>query len=129
MMEFRLGGEDYALSKEDVEDRLEEVSPEDVRKHYVSVNGRRYPVKQALAAAIGRPVTDFITTDAIRVLSNLGFDVDSIKQPKPNVKTVSELLFEEYVVSKRLGSLLYEQEVPGTRKKPDYWLRQGGQDV
>ena len=91
-MEFRLGGQDYTLIKEDVQDQLKHIAPEDVRKHYVLVDGRRHPVKQALAAVIGRPVTGFITTDAIRIFSNLGFEVGNIKAPKLEVKTPSELL-------------------------------------
>jgi hypothetical protein len=128
-MEFRLGGQDYTLSKEDVLDRLKHVAPEDVRKHYVLVEGRRYPVKQALAAAIGRPVTDFITTDAIRIFSNLGFEIGNIKAPKPKVPTTSERLFEEYLQSKGLGYFQFEKEMPGTSKKPDYSLSIRGQEI
>ena len=128
-MEFRLGGEDYDLSGEDVEDRLKHVDPEDVRKHYVVVERRRYPVKQAVAAAIGRPVTDFITTDAIRILSNLGFEVGNIKTPKPKVKNISELLFEEYLQSKGFGYFQFQKEMPGTLKKPDYSLSFRGQEI
>ncbi len=128
-MEFRLGGEDYVLSKERVEDSLKHVAPDDVRKHYVLVEHRRYPVKQALAAAIGRPVTDFITTDAIRILSNLGFEVGNLKEPKPKVKTVSEFLFEEYLQSNGLGYFQFEKELPGTSKKPDYSLSFRGQEI
>lgn len=128
-MEFRLGGQDYTLSKEDVQYRLKHVAPEDVRTHYVLVEGRRYPVKQALSAAIDRPVTDFITTDAIRIFSNLGFEVGSLKAPKPEVKTASELLFEEYLWSKGLGYFQFQKEMAGTLKKPDYSLNFGGQDI
>ena len=128
-MEFQLGGQDYTLSKEDVQDRLKHVAPEDVRKHYVLVEGRRYPVKQALAAAIGRPVTDFITTDAIRIFSNLGFEIGNIKAPKPKVPTTSERLFEEYLQSKGLGYFQFEKEMPGTSKKPDYSLSIRGQEI
>ena len=128
-MEFRLGGQDYTLIKEDVQDQLKHIAPEDVRKHYVLVDGRRHPVKQALAAVIGRPVTGFITTDAIRIFSNLGFEVGNIKAPKLEVKTPSELLFEEYLQSKGLGYFQFQKEMPGTLKKPDYSLNFGGQEI
>jgi hypothetical protein len=128
-VEFQLGGQDYTLSKEDVQDRLKHVDPEDVRKHYVVVEGRRFPVKQALAMAIGRPVTDFISTDAIRILSNLGFEVGNAKAPQAEVKTVSELLFEEYLQSKGFGYFQFQKQMPGISKRPDYCLSFKGQEI
>jgi hypothetical protein len=128
-VEFQLGGQNYNLNKEDVEDRLKHVAPADIRKHYVLVEGRRYPVKQALGAAIDRPVTDFISTDAIRILSNLGFEVGSIKAPGPEIKTVSEMLFEEYLHSKGLGYFQFHKQMPRTLKKPDYCLSFKGQEL
>jgi len=128
-MEFQLGGQDYTLTKEDVQDRLKHVEPEDVRKHYVVVEGRRFPVKQALAVAVGRPVTDFISTDAIRILSNLGLEVGNVKAPKPEVKTASEMLFEEYLQSKGFGYFQFQKQMPGTLKRPDYSLNFRGQEI
>ena len=128
-MQFRLGGEDYNVSREDVEDRLKHIGPADVRKHFVSVNGKRYPVKQALAAAIGRPATDFITTDAIRIFSNLGFETGNVTGEIPIIKTPSELRFEEYLKSNGLGYFQFEKGVPGTSKKPDYSLSFKGQEI
>lgn len=128
-MEFQLGGKGYVLSKDEVEDYLKHIAPEDVRKHYVSVNGRRYPVKQALAATIGRPVTDFITTDAIRVFSNLGFEVGNIEEPKPQLKNTSEILFEKYLGSNGLGYFQFHMQIPGSPRPPDYSLSFKGQEI
>jgi hypothetical protein len=128
-MEFQLGGRNYNLSKEDVQDRLKHVAPEDVRKHFVVVEGRRFPVKQALAAAIARPVTDFITTDAVRIFSNLGFEVGNTNTPKREIKMVSELLFEEYLRSKGLGYFQFHKEMPETSRKIDYALNFRGQEI
>jgi len=128
-MEFQLGGQNYILSKEEVEDRLKHIEPEDVRKHYAVVEGRRFPVKQALSAAIDRPVTDFITTDAIRIFTNLGFEVDNVKEQKPMVKTTSELRFEEYLKSNGLGYFQFEKEIRGTSRRPDYSLTFMGQEI
>lgn len=128
-MGFRLGGQDYDLTKEDVEDHLKHAAPEDVRKHYVVIDCRRYPVKQALSIAIGRPVTDFITTDATRIFSNLGFEVGNIKGSTPQIKNTSEILFEEYLQSKGFGYFQFQKMMPGTLKKPDYSLNFGGQEI
>jgi len=128
-MEFQLGGQNYNLSREDVQDRLKHVGPGEVRKHFVVVEGRRFPVKQALAAAIDRPVSDFITTDAIRIFSNLGLEVGDIKEQKPVIKTASELRFEEYLRSNGLGYFQFEKEIPGTSRRPDYSLSFMGQEI
>jgi hypothetical protein len=128
-VQFQLGGQDYSLSKEDVQDRLRHVAPEDIRKHYVLVEGRRYPVKQAVAAAIRRPVTEFISTDAIRILSNLGFGVGNVKVAKPEVKNASEMLFEEYLQSKGFGHFQFQKQMPGTLKRPDYSLNFRGREI
>jgi hypothetical protein len=93
------------------------------------VEGRRYPVKQALSAAIDRPVTDFITTDAIRIFSNLGFEVGDIKEQKPMINTPSEVRFEEYLKSNGLGYFQFEKEIPGTSRRPDYSLSFMGQEI
>ena len=123
-MEFQLGGQDYNLTREDVEARLKHVEPEDVRKHFVTVNGKRYPVKQALAMALGRRVAHFITTDAIRILSNLGFKPGDLTEEVPIIRNPSEQQFEKYLRSNGLGYFQYEyeKEFPGTSKKPDYSL-------
>jgi hypothetical protein len=128
-MEFQLGGQNYTLCKGDVEECLKHVEPADVRKHYVVVEGRRFPVKQALAMAVGRPVTDFISTDAIRILSSLGFKVGNARAPQPEVKTVSEMLFEQYLQSKGFGYFQFQKQMPGTSKRPDYSLSFKGREI
>ena len=126
---FVLGGKDFELSREDVELALEHVAPSDVRKYFVSVHGRRYPVKQALAIATGVPSDRFISTDATRVLQNIGFDVERVgQQPKP-ARTESELLFEEYLTGNALGFFEFEPKIEGTSRTPDYRLNLDGKPV
>src|SRR5216683_7368298 len=52
-LKFTVGGVEVFLSREDVEQRLRTVEPENIREVSVEVNGKRYPVKQALADATG----------------------------------------------------------------------------
>ncbi|MGH9774851.1 MAG: hypothetical protein ACRD50_07870 [Candidatus Acidiferrales bacterium] len=126
---FRLAGKELELSKGDVEGALEHVAPEEVRKYCVAVHGRRYPVKQALAAATGVSTDRFISTDAARILRSVGFEVDRAgERPKP-AKTESELLFEEYLKSNALGFYEFEPEISGSSTKPDYLLRIGDSPV
>jgi len=128
-MDFQLGGENHELTKEDVEERLKHVPPSDIRKHYVLISGRRYPVKQAVAVALNKPLAKFITTDALRILSNLGFEVGNTEVRAAKVKTASELFFEEYLRAHGLGYFQFEKELPGTLKRPDYSLNLNGQEI
>jgi hypothetical protein len=73
--QFTVGGQKIELSREDVESRLEYVPPEEVTKVFVYVDGRRYPIKQALAVAAGLIRSGFTTQEAIRVFRNLDFTV------------------------------------------------------
>jgi hypothetical protein len=72
-MRFRVGGEDYDLSKERVERTMRDAAPEPIQKHVVEVEGRSYPPKQVFAAVTGRQRTSFTTMEAQRVLRRLGF--------------------------------------------------------
>jgi hypothetical protein len=65
----------YSLSREQVESALQNKTPEPGRRHFVTVHGRRYPVKQALASALGLSRLDFTTQEARDKLTRLGFPV------------------------------------------------------
>lgn len=70
---FRIGGQSISLGREDVENRLRNVTPESIRDLSVTINGVQYPVKQALAAASNLPKGDFTSHEAMRVFRRLGF--------------------------------------------------------
>jgi len=76
---FRVGGHEFVLSRNDVESRLETREPEEIRKIFVTVNGRRYPVKQALEAVEPELMrSGFTSSEAIRVFRKLGFNVGEL---------------------------------------------------
>lgn len=64
---------EFSLGARQVERALRGVLPEPVRDHFVVVNGRRYPPKQALGRVTGLDRADFTTHHARRILTNLGF--------------------------------------------------------
>jgi hypothetical protein len=72
-LKFTVGGAEVFLSKEDVEQKLQPVTPESIREVSVEVNGKRYPVKQALAEATGLLRGNFTSHDAMRVFRKLSF--------------------------------------------------------
>jgi hypothetical protein len=75
---FTVGGTEFSLSREEVERKLKGVEPENVRRVYVVLNGKRYPIKQAFAVAAGFIRGGFTTHDAVRVFRKLLFSVGEI---------------------------------------------------
>jgi hypothetical protein len=70
---FTIGGQVFSLTKEEVERKLKNVEPENVRQVYVEINAKKYPIKQALAEAAGLLRSGFTTQDAVRVFRRLSF--------------------------------------------------------
>jgi hypothetical protein len=87
MSQFTVGGVQFLLSREKVEEKLRGVAPESVRELYVLVNGIQYPVKQALAEAAGLQRGMFTSHDAMRVFRKLNLVMG------PDESTVVEKLF------------------------------------
>lgn len=73
-MKFILNGDNYEMTRRDVEARLHGVSPDQIYEHAVEVNGELYPVKQVFAVATGRDVSEFTSQRARDVLRRLGFE-------------------------------------------------------
>jgi Family of unknown function (DUF5677) len=70
-MTFTVQGNEFSLSRDDVEHRLRDVEPEDIRELYVEVNGVKYPIKQAFQYVTGAPRSAFTSHDAMRVFRKL----------------------------------------------------------
>ena len=80
-MRFVLRGEALELEPRDVEAIATAYDPETVRKHYVDVDGKRFPAKQLLECVLREKGykdkefsrLDFTTIDARSILQRLGF--------------------------------------------------------
>ena len=72
---FTIGGNQVVLTKQDVEKALVGVEPERIKKYKVEIGGVFYPIKQVICVVTKIPPAAFISTDAYRVLRNLGFQV------------------------------------------------------
>jgi len=88
---FTVGGVEVFLSREDVEQKLQAVTPENIREVSVLVNGRRYPVKQALAESTGLLRGNFTSHDAMRVFRKLSLPLGT--GPGEDILTAPERLF------------------------------------
>ena len=73
MPTMTVSGHRYELDPHGVQTALEGVLPEPIHKHYVVINGRRWPPKQVLALVTGLDRADFTTHQARRALTRLGF--------------------------------------------------------
>jgi hypothetical protein len=73
--EFTVGGTKYRVSRQEIEQALGRVEPEEIDKVFTYVDGRRYPVKQALAAGAGLVRSSFTTQYATRILQKAALKV------------------------------------------------------
>jgi hypothetical protein len=70
---IRLGGVEYQLDRKSFQERLTKVQPEVIRKYFVAIDGRNFPVKQAVSVGVGAPRASFSTEGAIHALTRLGY--------------------------------------------------------
>ena len=71
--EIRLGGVPYPIDRKAFADRLAKAQPEEIRKYFVEIGGRKFPVKQAVSVGLGAPRASFRTDAAIHALTKLGY--------------------------------------------------------
>jgi hypothetical protein len=69
----RIAGQRFSLTSADVKRTLRKVEPEPIARHFVVVDGRRFPPKQVISAVTGLDRADFATHQARRTLIGLGF--------------------------------------------------------
>ena len=77
-MNFRIGGNWYGISRDDVI-AVTRNSPPDIPdaryKYFVRLHGREYPIKQVIRLVTGLTPQDFTAHDAHRILTRLGFEI------------------------------------------------------
>lgn len=72
-IEFRLNGVHHQVTTEEALGRIRAAIPDQVRTHWVEIDGERWPAKQALEAVIGVSRNEFVSHTAVRILAALGF--------------------------------------------------------
>lgn len=82
-MKFVLNGRAHSLDAETVRARVLPVPPDEIRTHWVEIDGRRWPPKQALRVAAGLTDDPFISHFAIGVFRRLGFATSALPQDSP----------------------------------------------
>ena len=87
-MDFRIRGTRYAITPEDVRNATRGVRPnasDGRHKYFIDLHGRQYPIKQVLQLVTGLTSPGFISQDAHRILSRLGFEITE----RPDLKVYS----------------------------------------
>jgi hypothetical protein len=81
ILEFTLGGQRYSIAPNEVKKNLKRLEPEPIRHHYVTINGREFPIKQAFAEGVvkGLDRLDFTTAFARRVFQPLDLQLEDAK--------------------------------------------------
>jgi hypothetical protein len=82
MPTMTVSGHQYSLDSHGVEAVLQGALPEPIQKHFVVINGRRWPPKQVLALVTGLDRADFTTHQARRALTRLGFTAGRAASPR-----------------------------------------------
>ncbi|RPF20989.1 hypothetical protein [Myceligenerans xiligouense] len=90
-MEFVLNGRPYSLDPATIRYRVSRVEPDPIRTHWVDIDGRRFPPKQAFRAATGLYDEPFVTHFAIRIFQRLGFSTSPIPGAQKVAPRVSGL--------------------------------------
>jgi hypothetical protein len=73
-----LGGVPYPIDRKSFELRLASAQPEAIHKYFVEIDGRKFPVKQAVSVGLGAPRASFGTEAAIHALTRLGFKTQEV---------------------------------------------------
>lgn len=88
-MDFLLNGRSHSLDAATVRRRASGTEPQPIRTHWVEIEGRRFPPKQAFRVATGLENEPFISHFAIRIFRRLGFstsDIPGVDEPIANAR-------------------------------------------
>jgi len=78
---FVLGGVSYEVTRAQFEARLGKIDPEPIRKYWVAIGGRRFPVKQAVGVGLGAERASFSSGQALSILHKLGYQTQDSPPP------------------------------------------------
>ena len=76
-MKILLGGKYYDVEKGDLIKTMKTIEPnKNKTKYVVSIDDKKYPVKQIISRSFNVYKLFFTTIDAIRILEKLGFKIE-----------------------------------------------------
>ncbi|MFP5371087.1 MAG: DUF6884 domain-containing protein, partial [Actinomycetes bacterium] len=98
-MEFVLNGIRHSLDASSVRSALRGGAPDDVRTHWVDVDGVRWPPKQALALATGVDASEFTSHRALGLFERLGFRTSPWGADQPSAGTTAPAVGRPAIVA------------------------------
>jgi hypothetical protein len=75
---FTVGGMRCETTRRNFQANLRNIEPDRIQKHFVEIDGRRLPVKQAVSVGLGVPRASFDSGKAITALRRLGFATQEV---------------------------------------------------
>ena len=76
-LRFTLRGKTFEKERDDFVRAAKAIEPGRIQKYSTIVGGKRYPIRQLLAAVTGLPAIAITSQDAYRILEKFGFHVDA----------------------------------------------------
>ncbi len=77
---FTLRGRTFEKRRADFAQAVKDMAPGRIQKYSVVIGGKRYPIRQVLAAVTNIQAIALTSQDAFRVLERFGFSVDTEEQ-------------------------------------------------
>ena len=74
---FTLRGRTFEKEQEDFLKAAKAIKPGRIQKYSTVIQGKRYPIRQVVAAATGLPAIAITSQDAYRILEKFGLPVDA----------------------------------------------------
>ena len=74
-MEITIRGKKYKIFKKKILQALIDTDPQRIVTYSIQVNGKKFPIKQALAKALKISPLEFSTGRAYQILQDLGFEI------------------------------------------------------
>ena len=78
-MRVKIGGTVFEVDKQGITESLQGIAPNPGSKYFIEVAGASYPIRQALAAALGVPAIGLSTNHCYAVLSKIGFKITEVE--------------------------------------------------
>lgn len=88
-MDFVLNARTLTLDASTVRARVTAAPPDPIRTHWVDIDGRRWPPKQAFRVATGLNSEPFISHFALRIFQRLGFETSPIPGEEAGLRSLS----------------------------------------
>lgn len=79
-MRVKIGGTVFEVDKQGITESLQGIEPNAGGRYFIELDGTTFPIRQALAAALGIPAIALSTNHCYAVLQKIGFDIQEVNK-------------------------------------------------